>query len=198
MERRHFLKLTFRFIAGAAALAAGAEAAPLPPVTPEGQGLVPSAARRNPRSRRRTMSIVLRRSRCGGDAAGVIAGVIGATAAAVCSGAAAFGATVVAGSGAAATGAAVTGNLAVSTGDRKLYIYSVVIPDRRHRSCSVARGLAPCAIDFIDKRSAISFPNRQQPTWRRTGSKFICRPWLWIPGSRTSSRPGMTVASTPP
>jgi hypothetical protein len=44
MERRHFLKLTFGFIAGASALAAGAvatEAAPLPPVTPEGQGLAP-------------------------------------------------------------------------------------------------------------------------------------------------------------
>jgi hypothetical protein len=41
MERRHFLKLTFGFIAGAAALASGAEAAPLPPVPPEGQGLVP-------------------------------------------------------------------------------------------------------------------------------------------------------------
>jgi len=44
MERRHFLKLTFGFIAGASALAAGAvgtEAAPLPPVTPEGQGLSP-------------------------------------------------------------------------------------------------------------------------------------------------------------
>ena len=41
MERRHFLKLTFGFIAGASALAAGAEAAPLPPVSPEGQGLVP-------------------------------------------------------------------------------------------------------------------------------------------------------------
>jgi hypothetical protein len=40
MERRHFLKLTFGFIAGGSALAAagGAEAAPLPPVTPEGQG----------------------------------------------------------------------------------------------------------------------------------------------------------------
>jgi hypothetical protein len=42
MERRHFLKLTFGFIAGASVLAsAGAEAAPLPPVTPEGQGLAP-------------------------------------------------------------------------------------------------------------------------------------------------------------
>jgi hypothetical protein len=44
MERRHFLKLAFGFIAGASALAAGAvatEAAPLPPVTPEGQGPVP-------------------------------------------------------------------------------------------------------------------------------------------------------------
>jgi hypothetical protein len=44
MERRHFLKLAFGFVAGASALAAGAvatEAAPLPPVTPEGQGLAP-------------------------------------------------------------------------------------------------------------------------------------------------------------
>ncbi|MHB8267595.1 twin-arginine translocation (Tat) [Bradyrhizobium sp.] len=41
MERRSFLKLTFGFIAGASALAAGAEAAPLPPVTPQGQGLGP-------------------------------------------------------------------------------------------------------------------------------------------------------------
>jgi hypothetical protein len=39
MERRHFLKFTFGFFAGATVLAAGAEAAPLPPVTPEGQGL---------------------------------------------------------------------------------------------------------------------------------------------------------------
>jgi hypothetical protein len=43
MERRHFLKFTFGFIAGASVLAAGAEAAPLPPVTPQRQGL---AARR--------------------------------------------------------------------------------------------------------------------------------------------------------
>jgi hypothetical protein len=48
MERRHFLKLTFGFIAGAAALAAGAEAAPLPPVTPEGQGLVPRRGEAEP------------------------------------------------------------------------------------------------------------------------------------------------------
>ena len=41
MERRHFLKLTFGFIAGASVLAAGAEAAPLPPVMPEGQGPMP-------------------------------------------------------------------------------------------------------------------------------------------------------------
>jgi hypothetical protein len=46
MERRHFLKLTFGFIAGASALAAGAEAAPLPPVTPEGQGLAPRRGER--------------------------------------------------------------------------------------------------------------------------------------------------------
>jgi hypothetical protein len=48
MERRHFLKLTFGFIAGASMLAAGAEAAPLPPVTPEGQGLVPSRGEAEP------------------------------------------------------------------------------------------------------------------------------------------------------
>jgi hypothetical protein len=49
MERRHFLKLTFGFIAGASALAAGAvgsEAAPLPPVPPEGQGVVPQHGER--------------------------------------------------------------------------------------------------------------------------------------------------------
>ena len=49
MERRHFLKLTFGFIAGASALAAGVmhtEAAPLPPVPPEGQGLVPQRGER--------------------------------------------------------------------------------------------------------------------------------------------------------
>ncbi|HEV7409019.1 MAG TPA: hypothetical protein VGO01_11085 [Bradyrhizobium sp.] len=46
MERRRFLKLTFGFVAGAAVLAAGAEAAPLPPVTPEGQGLAPQPAER--------------------------------------------------------------------------------------------------------------------------------------------------------
>jgi hypothetical protein len=33
MERRHFLKLTFGFVAGATALAASAQAAPLPPVS---------------------------------------------------------------------------------------------------------------------------------------------------------------------
>jgi hypothetical protein len=51
MERRHFLKLTFGFIAGASALAAGAvatEAAPLPPVTPEGQGLAPRRSEAEP------------------------------------------------------------------------------------------------------------------------------------------------------
>jgi hypothetical protein len=51
MERRHFLKLTFGFIAGASALAAGAvgaEAAPLPPVTPEGQGPVPRRGEAEP------------------------------------------------------------------------------------------------------------------------------------------------------
>jgi hypothetical protein len=51
MERRHFLKLTFGFIAGASALAAGAvgaEAAPLPPVPPEGQGLVPQRGEPEP------------------------------------------------------------------------------------------------------------------------------------------------------
>jgi hypothetical protein len=41
MERRHFLKLSFGFVAGASVLAAGAEAAPLPPVTPQAQGLAP-------------------------------------------------------------------------------------------------------------------------------------------------------------
>ena len=40
MERRHFLKLTFGFVAGATALAASAQAAPLPPILSE-QGLVP-------------------------------------------------------------------------------------------------------------------------------------------------------------
>lgn len=33
MERRHFLKLTFGFVAGATALAASAKAVPLPPVS---------------------------------------------------------------------------------------------------------------------------------------------------------------------
>ena len=46
MDRRHFLKLTFGFIAGASVLAAGAEAAPLPPVPPEGQGPVPQPGER--------------------------------------------------------------------------------------------------------------------------------------------------------
>lgn len=40
MERRDFLKLTFGFVAGASALAASAQAAPLPPI-PVGQGLAP-------------------------------------------------------------------------------------------------------------------------------------------------------------
>jgi hypothetical protein len=41
MERRHFLKLTFGFVAGAAALAASAQAAPLPPILAQ-PGLVPA------------------------------------------------------------------------------------------------------------------------------------------------------------
>jgi hypothetical protein len=51
MERRHFLKLAFGFIAGASALAAGAvatEAAPLPPVPPEGQGVPQRGERAEP------------------------------------------------------------------------------------------------------------------------------------------------------
>lgn len=40
MERRDFLKLTFGFIAGAAAFAATADAAPLPPISAD-PGLVP-------------------------------------------------------------------------------------------------------------------------------------------------------------
>jgi hypothetical protein len=40
MERRHFLKLAFGYVAGAAALAASAKAAPLPPISAE-PGLVP-------------------------------------------------------------------------------------------------------------------------------------------------------------
>jgi len=41
MERRDFLKLTIGFVAGAAALAASAQAAPLPPISAE-QAPVPS------------------------------------------------------------------------------------------------------------------------------------------------------------
>ena len=41
MERRGFLKLTFGLVAGASALAATAQAAPLPPPMPAGQGLAP-------------------------------------------------------------------------------------------------------------------------------------------------------------
>jgi hypothetical protein len=48
MERRHFLKLAFGFFAGATVLAAGAEAAPLPPVMPEGQGPVPRRGEAEP------------------------------------------------------------------------------------------------------------------------------------------------------
>jgi hypothetical protein len=48
MERRYFLKLIFGFTAGASVLAAGAEAAPLPPVTPEGQGLAPRRGEAEP------------------------------------------------------------------------------------------------------------------------------------------------------
>lgn len=40
MERRDFLKLTFGIVAGAGALAAAAQAAPLPPISAEA-GLVP-------------------------------------------------------------------------------------------------------------------------------------------------------------
>jgi hypothetical protein len=43
MERRDFLKLAFGIAAGAGALAAGAKAAPLPPMAP-GQGLAPPRA----------------------------------------------------------------------------------------------------------------------------------------------------------
>jgi hypothetical protein len=48
MERRSFLKFSFGFVAGAAVLAAGAEAAPLPPVMPEGQGLAPRRGEAEP------------------------------------------------------------------------------------------------------------------------------------------------------
>jgi hypothetical protein len=48
MERRHFLKFTFGFIAGATVLAAGAEAAPLPPVMPQRQGLAPRRGEAEP------------------------------------------------------------------------------------------------------------------------------------------------------
>jgi hypothetical protein len=48
MERRHFLKFTFGFFAGASVLAVGAEAAPLPPVMPEGQGLAPRRGEAEP------------------------------------------------------------------------------------------------------------------------------------------------------
>lgn len=41
MERRHFLKLAFGFAAGATALAAGAEAAPLMPQAPVENGPLP-------------------------------------------------------------------------------------------------------------------------------------------------------------
>jgi hypothetical protein len=40
MERRDFLKLTFGFVAGATALAASAQAAPLPPISAQ-QDLTP-------------------------------------------------------------------------------------------------------------------------------------------------------------
>jgi len=40
MERRHFLKLALGYVAGAAALAASAKAAPLPPISAE-HGLAP-------------------------------------------------------------------------------------------------------------------------------------------------------------
>jgi hypothetical protein len=50
MERRHFLKLAFGFVAGATALAASARASPLPPVsaqpslTPPREGTEPAVA----------------------------------------------------------------------------------------------------------------------------------------------------------
>jgi hypothetical protein len=51
MERRHFLKLTAGFVAGASALAASAQAAPLPPISaektsmpPRGEGAQPAVA----------------------------------------------------------------------------------------------------------------------------------------------------------
>jgi len=49
MERRHFLKLAFGYVAGATALAASARAAPLPPISaepalapPRGEGAEPA------------------------------------------------------------------------------------------------------------------------------------------------------------
>jgi hypothetical protein len=48
MERRRFLKFSFGFIAGASVMAAGAEAAPLPPVTPQPPGLAPRRGKAEP------------------------------------------------------------------------------------------------------------------------------------------------------
>lgn len=47
MERRDFLKLTMGFVAGSAALAAGGQAAPLPPASGE-MKLAPAAASAQP------------------------------------------------------------------------------------------------------------------------------------------------------
>ena len=117
MERRHFLKLTFGFIAGAAALASGAnEAAPLPPVAPEGQGLVPKRGEAEPAVTtqddvdRLAPEQVRWRRRWGYSPA-----LSGATAAAG-SGVGAPGDTAVAGSGAAGSGAAVIFGKVLATG----------------------------------------------------------------------------------
>ena len=110
MERRHFLKLAFGYVAGAAALAASAKAAPLP----------------NPRLPRKTTSIISSPKRCAGDtgtgagmgitAAGTVAitgvgaGVIGAGVAAdTMAGAGVIGVGIAAAGTAAAIGVAATG-----------------------------------------------------------------------------------------
>jgi hypothetical protein len=121
MERRHFLKLALGFAAGAATLAASAQAAPLMPHPLEEDGRLPPS-NEDPHPAVTTGNEVehLKPEEVRGDtdmggargAGGIAAGdaVTGAGAAVIGAGVVAIGAGVV-GTGAAAIGAAVTGEV---------------------------------------------------------------------------------------
>ena len=118
MERREFLKIFAGVAAGAAALAATAQAAPLMPQPlnedaklPQNPDAQPAVTSGDEVDRLQPEEVRWGRGRLAAGAAGTGAGAVagsGATAA-VTGAAAAGGAITVAGIGAAATGAAVTG-----------------------------------------------------------------------------------------